>query len=490
MTDPTFKTDGPWGTGIHRTFHDYEVDNSFWALLQRMRVVEGDVATIPAAIAYLVITGTDLYVHLTDHTILGPYTIPVGKFNFRGAWAPLTSYFELDTFTINGALYVVLLDHTSAATFDSGANDGHGHDFYAEMLALPGNSLPAGGAARQNLKKSTNADYAVTWGWDDAVDVTFEASTASGLVSDNVADALDELAQLAGHPDAAHVTYEAPSGSWLTATNAADAIDQLSNIDAREVKFEPSSASGLSSNNVADALDELAGLDGGGGSSTLHGLTDVNVTEGAGINGYVLYWNNSAGKWQAESLGIGSIIQAYDADLAALAANSTDGLWAITGAGTGAARTISSGNGIGVTNGDGVSGNPTIALTSNAQIDVIEFVIDGAGSTLTTGLKGYLEVPFACTIVAATLLADQSGSVVVDIFKCTYSSFDASSTHPVSGDKITSSSPPTISTATKSQDTTLSSWTTSISAGDILAFNVNSITTITRVTVSLKVTKV
>jgi hypothetical protein len=129
------------------------------------------------------------------------------------------------------------------------------------------------------------------------------------------------------------------------------------------------------------------------------------------------------------------------------------------------------------------------ALSLNVKTGAIPFLIDGGGSAITTGLKGYIRVPFNCTITKATLLADQSGSIVVNVWKTTYSSFDAGSTHPVSGDKITSSTPPTISSATKSQDSTLTSWTTSISAGDILAFNVDSDTTITRCTIILDVTK-
>jgi len=113
----------------------------------------------------------------------------------------------------------------------------------------------------------------------------------------------------------------------------------------------------------------------------------------------------------------------------------------------------------------------------------IEFIIDGAGSAIATGIKGDIEVPFAGTITAARLFADQSGSIVVNIWKDTYANFP-----PTVGDKITASAPPTISTATKSQDTTLTGWTTSITAGDILRFNVDSATTITRVTLSLTVT--
>lgn len=134
------------------------------------------------------------------------------------------------------------------------------------------------------------------------------------------------------------------------------------------------------------------------------------------------------------------------------------------------------------------AGSATVIGTGTGLVDALEFVIDGGGSALTTGMKGYLEVPYACTISQATLLADQSGSVVVDIFRSTYSAF-APPTHPVSGDKLTASAPPTISSATKSQDATLTGWTTSLAAGDVLGFNVNSATTVTRVTCSLKVTR-
>ena len=55
--------------------------------------------------------------------------------------------------------------------------------------------------------------------------------------------------------------------------------------------------------------------------------------------------------------------QGLDADLTALAGNSANGLWARTGAGTGSARTITgTTDQVTVTNGDGVSGNPTLAL--------------------------------------------------------------------------------------------------------------------------------
>ena len=116
--------------------------------------------------------------------------------------------------------------------------------------------------------------------------------------------------------------------------------------------------------------------------------------------------------------------------------------------------------------------------------DAIEFVIDGGGSVITTGVKPYLEIPYDCTINSVTMLADQSGSAVVDIWVDTYANYP-----PTDADSITASAVPTITTDTDSQDSTLTGWTTSLSKGSIIGYNVDSASTITFLTISLKVDK-
>jgi hypothetical protein len=130
-----------------------------------------------------------------------------------------------------------------------------------------------------------------------------------------------------------------------------------------------------------------------------------------------------------------------------------------------------------------IEGSP--AASANNMIRTVGITIDGGGAEITTGFKGYIEVPYAGTISAWTLLGDTSGAIVIDVWKETYANFPPDNT-----DSITNGSEPEITASgVKAQDTNLGDWTTvAVAAGDILAFNVDSCTAITRAHLTLKVT--
>lgn len=123
-----------------------------------------------------------------------------------------------------------------------------------------------------------------------------------------------------------------------------------------------------------------------------------------------------------------------------------------------------------------------IDLADEAKTSIVAFVIDGGGLEIGTGFAGSVPIPFNCEIQEVILLADQSGDIVINIFKDTYENYLPTTS-------IVASAKPTISSDIKSFDNTLVGWTKTIIAGDIIMFNVDSITTIERCTISLKIVK-
>ncbi len=133
-----------------------------------------------------------------------------------------------------------------------------------------------------------------------------------------------------------------------------------------------------------------------------------------------------------------------------------------------------------------ITGTPT-TISGYGITDLsaaIGFTFDGGGAELVDNSKCDILIPYNCTITKATVLADVSGSVVIDLWKDTYGNYP-----PTDADSITAAAPPTISSALKSEDSTLTGWTTSITAGQTLRANVDSCTTITRAILILTVTR-
>jgi hypothetical protein len=269
------------------------------------------------------------------------------------------------------------------------------------------------------------------------------------------------------------------SGRWYISTTGTLTIDSTSLTFAKEV-----SASGFLA--IANNLSDVA-------SAATSRSNLSAAASGANTDITSVYLNNTGLKVKDTNASHGLTIKP-GSDLTAdkvLTLNTGDADRALTiGADSSISGTAYVGGGTDVAVADGGTGASTAAgaVTNlgldNTKIDTAVFIIDGGGSAITTGIKGDIQFQYAGTINSVTLLADQSGSIVVDIWKDSYANHP-----PTVADTITASAKPTISTATKSTDTTLTGWTTSISAGDILRFNVDSITTCTRVSLILKITK-
>ena len=107
---------------------------------------------------------------------------------------------------------------------------------------------------------------------------------------------------------------------------------------------------------------------------------------------------------------------------------------------------------------------------------------DGGGSTPTPGSVGYLTVLFNGTIDQWHIVADQSGSAVVDVWK-------AAGSIPVNANSIAGTEKLTLAAAQLASDVALSTWTTAVTAGDVLGFELESVTTCTRVTAEVRISE-
>lgn len=156
-----------WGGGNGSDLSATQVDLNFWTLFSAVQALE-DHDSLGAGIDYINQPngGNLFYVHLTDHRVLGPFTIPTAQWTPQGAWAPFTPYAAYDVVSNNGSAYLIPIAHTSGATFSPLATDGLGHLLYVLLLEQPANMLPEDGVPGQKLIKSTSSPFTSEWAND------------------------------------------------------------------------------------------------------------------------------------------------------------------------------------------------------------------------------------------------------------------------------------------------------------------------------------
>lgn len=122
-----------------------------------------------------------------------------------------------------------------------------------------------------------------------------------------------------------------------------------------------------------------------------------------------------------------------------------------------------------------------------ARIAAVGVILDGSGSAIGTGLRGGIEIPYDCLIESLAVRATDgnTGSLVLDLWRLSASENDAGVT-PSSAYSIVSQSKPTLVTTNRYSDKTLAGWINHLYAGDWLFYNVDSVSGLTRITISLQ----
>lgn len=122
-----------------------------------------------------------------------------------------------------------------------------------------------------------------------------------------------------------------------------------------------------------------------------------------------------------------------------------------------------------------------VALVTTADLTrTINFLVDTGSLDMTPGVRGSVTIDVSGIIDSWKILADQTGTLGVDILKSNYTDF------PNFVSIATTSNYPKILNNNKGFDDTLSGWDTAIRAGDILRFEVINSLNIRRFLISLK----
>ena len=107
-------------------------------------------------------------------------------------------------------------------------------------------------------------------------------------------------------------------------------------------------------------------------------------------------------------------------------------------------------------------------------------VFDGLGSVLTPGVWGDVPIHFDGVILRWRLLTLEPGNLQIDVWKTDYAGFP-----PTVANTITGSDVPNVTGGQKNESTALTGWTTDVNVGDILRFNIDSVSAVTKATLTL-----
>jgi len=132
-------------------------------------------------------------------------------------------------------------------------------------------------------------------------------------------------------------------------------------------------------------------------------------------------------------------------------------------------------------NGLQTVGTDTLTFLTSGEDRTIGITVDGAGTVIATGVKGYIVAGFSGTINGWDVVANASGSIVFDVWKV------ASGSIPTVANTIAGTEKPTLSSQQVNSDVALSSWALPVVKGDVFGFNVDSASTVTRVTLTLRI---
>lgn len=284
------------------------------------------------------------------------------------------------------------------------------------------------------IEKIATSEQSGTWGATTNTNLELLEDAIAGVASVTHDDTANyTLTALNGATDEARCAILEIGGTLTAARNAVvptqtkPYIVKNSTSGGFAVTIKTSGGTGVSIPNgkvgivYCDGTNVVSGANYIG--STIDAIADLAVTDGNFVVGNGTTWVAESGATARTSMGA----QAADADLTALAALASTGILARTAADTYSLRTIAAGTGISMANGDGVSGNPTVAVDEASAANIWAKTADKtlvndtvwsalapqaltSGTTITPDFQGAIN--FSLTIGHNATLANPSNAPV------------------------------------------------------------------------------
>jgi hypothetical protein len=266
-----FRTDGAWGTGLGVNLSPAQVDGNFWDLQGRLTYIE-DNPVEPIEPISITIAGSQFSMGLSNGETLGPITMTMPVPLWRGDWQPSTLYHEMDYFIgTDGGFGVVMVTHTSATTFDWAATSG-GVPVYQVIVGASGTTAALGDLVNVSLTGEADGDLLIfnlaTGYWQNRTKAVVAQTVLPPFGGDSGTGGLRGMVPAPAAGDAAAGKVLGAGGGW-----------------------------------IVPAV-------GGGGSTSLAGLSDVSIVSPANLS--LLQYQSSDGKWHNRTLtalGAGTVTQ-------------------------------------------------------------------------------------------------------------------------------------------------------------------------------------